>query len=170
MHQLCLAHLLRELNAFIEISKNRWPRKMKALLEKAIRLKHETDQLQYDAPIEERNLIWLEFKELLDEPLQTEVNKLPAFQKRLKKRCQSIFPFLYYADVPFDNNGSERAIRNIKVKQKVSGGFRSVRGADIFAVIRSTIDTWIKREADIFNSLSFAIQLDTQKKYYLANK
>ena len=170
MHQLCLAHLLRELNAFIEISKNRWPRKMKALLERAIRLKHETDQLQYDGPIEERNLIWLEFKELLDEPLQTDVNKLPAFQKRLKKRCQSIFPFLYYADVPFDNNGSERAIRNIKVKQKVSGGFRSVRGADIFAVIRSAIDTWIKREADIFHSLSFAIQLDAQKKYYLANK
>ncbi|MBI9064929.1 MAG: transposase [Marinilabiliaceae bacterium] len=42
------------------------------------------------------------------------------------------------------DNLAERAIRNIKVKQKVSGAFRSDRGADIFAITRSVIDTIIK--------------------------
>jgi hypothetical protein len=43
------------------------------------------------------------------------------------------------------DNGSERAIRNLKVKQKISGGFRSDRGAEIFAVLRSVVDTIIKK-------------------------
>ncbi len=72
--------------------------------------------------------------------------------------------------MPFDNNGSERAIRNIKVKQKVSGGFRSDRGATIFAIIRSTIDTWIKRSADVFDMLKFSIDLAAQKTQFYAVK
>jgi hypothetical protein len=72
--------------------------------------------------------------------------------------------------VSFDNNGSERAIRNVKVKQKVSGDFRSVRGAEVFAIIRSAIDTWIKRGAKIFECLNLAMTLHTQKKYFLLQK
>ena len=56
-------------------------------------------------------------------------------------------------DQRLKNNGSERAIRNIKVKQKVSGGFRSLDGADGFAVIRSVIDTTIKAGNDVFYAL-----------------
>ena len=52
-----------------------------------------------------------------------------------------------------DNNASERAIRNIKVKAKVSGQFRSVEGAERFARIRSVIDTTIKNGQDVFNAL-----------------
>jgi len=43
------------------------------------------------------------------------------------------------------DNGAERAIRNLKVKQKVPGGFRSYRGAEIFAILRSVVDTIIKK-------------------------
>ncbi len=43
-----------------------------------------------------------------------------------------------------DNNGSERAIRNIKVKQKISGQFKSPTGAFNFAVLRSITDTALK--------------------------
>ena len=56
--------------------------------------------------------------------------------------------------MPPDNNGSERAIRNIKVKQKISGQFRSDKGAFDFAVIRSIIDTAIKADKDVFNELT----------------
>lgn len=78
------------------------------------------------------------------------------------KRKDSVFQFLYYHDVPFDNNASERAVRNIKVKQKVSGSFRSERGAEIFSIIRSVIDTWIKRGVNIFDALICITQKNNQ--------
>ncbi|MBK3518276.1 transposase [Carboxylicivirga sp. N1Y132] len=57
----------------------------------------------------------------------------------MRKWRDAILTFLYHPDVPFDNKGSERAIRNIKVKQGVSGGFRFTRGADIFEMLRLSI-------------------------------
>ena len=57
---------------------------------------------------------------------------------------QNLFTFLYIENVPPDNNGSERAVRNIKVKQKISGQFKIDKTAQNFAQIRSVIDTTIK--------------------------
>jgi len=170
LHQLCMAHLMRELNAFIESSENQWARLLKTVFEKAIELKKTLTPDQYDEPLEERLLIEQALDELLKCQLQENVPRLPAFQKRLRKWRDAIFTFLYHPDVPFDNNGSERAIRNIKVKQKVSGGFRSDRGATIFAIIRSAIDTWIKRSADIFNMLRFSIELAEYKNQFYSLK
>ncbi len=65
-------------------------------------------------------------------------------QKRLRKYREYIFTFLYSPEVPPDNNASERATRNIKVKQKVSGQFRSTHGAFRLAVLRSITDTVLK--------------------------
>ncbi|MDR1182627.1 MAG: transposase, partial [Bacteroidales bacterium] len=72
-----------------------------------------------------------------------------------QKHRQSIFTFLLYPHVPPDNNGSERAIRNVKVKTKVSGRFRNTEGksAERFARIRSVIDTTIKNGQDVFAAL-----------------
>ena len=50
--------------------------------------------------------------------------------------------------MPPDNNASERAIRNIKVKQKISGQFKSTNGADIFAILRSITDTVKKMDSE----------------------
>ncbi len=55
-------------------------------------------------------------------------------------------------------NGSERAIRNVKVKQKVAGGFRSETGANAFAIIRSVIDIWINGDANVFDSLCLTLE------------
>ena len=86
---------------------------------------------------------------------QREKDKLAVrLQKKLRKISHHILCFLHYNNVPPDNNGSERAIRTIKVKQKVSGGFRSIDGADGFAVIRSVIDTTIKSGNDVFHALN----------------
>ena len=65
-----------------------------------------------------------------------------------------IFTFLHFNDVPPDNNGSERAIRNVKVKLKVSGQFKSDHGADTFAVLRSVIDTAIKNGQNALQALT----------------
>ncbi|MDR1023047.1 MAG: transposase [Prevotellaceae bacterium] len=81
--------------------------------------------------------------------------KEQAFINRLQKHRQSVLTFLIYPNVPPDNNASERAIRNVKVKMKVSTLLRNAlgKGADRFARIRSIIDTTIKNGQDVFGAL-----------------
>ncbi len=101
----------------------------------------------------------LEF--LINYPLPSEKHELKRFQNRLKKHRKYIFTFLYRLEVPPDNNASERAIRNIKVKQKVSGMFRSTNGAFRFAVLRSITDTVLKNNLKVLNSLNIIANLQT---------
>ncbi len=56
-------------------------------------------------------------------------------------------------DIPPDNNGSERAIRMAKVKQKVSGGYRSERGAERQALLLSVIETAKKQGLNILETI-----------------
>ena len=168
LHQLCLAHIMRELNGFIELYSNKWALQMKALLQKAIKLKQSMGPEDYTQSHQIRDQILKEFEACNNLPIQEHIPKLQALQKRLRKNRKSVFTFLFYPEVPFDNNGSERSIRNIKVKQKVSGSFRSERGAEIFAIIRSVIDTMVKREVDVFENLKFILNLAIHKKAFLA--
>lgn len=153
-HQLCLAHLLRELTNFEEALSCKWSVELKLLLKKAIALKKDFQLTDYlHPPI---SVVEIECK--LDEMLATDyINfhpKTKAFIKRLIKRRENIFTFLYYAEVPFDNNGSERAIRNVKVKNKISGCFRTKDGAKRFAILRSVIDTTTKNTQDVFTAIN----------------
>jgi hypothetical protein len=68
----------------------------------------------------------------------------------------------HYNSVPADNNGPQRAIRNIKVKQEISGGSRSIQGADGFAVLRFVIDTTIKSGQKVFFALSLIANLGAE--------
>ncbi len=71
----------------------------------------------------ESNIKIKEFEQSLTNLLTKEIKdrhqKERAFVKRLVKNIDSIFTFLYFEYVPSDNNGSERAIRNVKVKMKI---------------------------------------------------
>ena len=69
----------------------------------------------------------------------------------MPKNKNHLFTFLYEFNVHPDNNASERAIRNIKVKQKVSGQFKT--GQATFCILRSDLDTFIKRDLNILNNL-----------------
>jgi predicted metal-dependent hydrolase len=82
-----------------------------------------------------------------------------SMQKRLVKYRQSILTFLYHHKVPPDNKASERAIRNVKVKQKISGQFKSEKEADDFCVIRSVVDTLIKGSENILENLTLIAKL-----------
>lgn len=152
-HQLCCAHLLRELNYLEEVYKQPWSSKFKKLLYRALKLKRQMGPEDYDADNVERNRIISIYQKLLDQPPDEKYKELSSFYKRIVKYKNHIFPFLYHQNVPPDNNASERAIRNIKVKQKISGQFRSMEGAKNFAVIRSIIDTLNKRNLNIFQNL-----------------
>jgi len=162
-HQLCLAHLQRELNFFIDKYQNNWAKRMMDLLGTSIKLKKRMQPQDY-VQCDDRDLILEEFTLLISECIPEDIKKLHTLQKRLRKHRYSIFNFLIYPQVPFDNNGSERAIRNVKVKLKVSGGFRSERGAEIFSIIRSVVDTIIKKGGDPLIDIAFALKVAAHKK------
>jgi transposase len=169
-HQLCLAHLLRELNYFEELFHHKWVIDMKALLKKAIILKNTMTLEQYTEIFEDRTAIQREFEILINQTLPDKVSKIFPFQRRLRKRRDQVFNFLFYPEVPYDNNGSERSIRNIKVKQKVSGSFRSERGSEIFAILRSVFDTTIKKGGNPFETIRFAVNLAACKNEFQINR
>jgi len=146
-HQLCLAHLQRELKHFTEDLKNLWSEKIYALFKESLKVQRNN---QYGLEITNS------FQEKLHTLLSEDIvlpDKINAFRKRLIKNKDSLFKFLMDPQIPSDNNGSERAIRNIKVKQKISGQFKSLQGANCFVIIRSIIDTIIKRGLDVFEGL-----------------
>lgn len=154
-HQLCTAHLLRDFNYLIELYKSEWATKLKALLKRSIRLKESLQPIDYLKGIPERTQIESELDLLLfEEEIDEKHKKALTLQKKLKKQRNSILTFLYYNEVPPDNNGSERAIRNVKVKQKISGFFKSGKGAQSFAINRSIIDTIIKSGNNVLAGLN----------------
>ena len=103
---MCLAHLLRELNYFEELYHHKWVIDMKAILKKAIILKNSMTLEQYTEQLEERTSLLQEFGILINQSLPDKVSKIFPFQKRMKKRQHQVFNFLFYPDVPYDNNGS----------------------------------------------------------------
>ena len=72
---------------------------------------------------------------------------------RLSKRQDSVLLFVENPNVPFDNNLAERDLRMAKVKQKVSGTFRSETGAQNFAMARSFLSTLKKQKRNLFESI-----------------
>lgn len=158
-HQICTSHLLRELNYLSERYKHKWSNIFKLLLLSGINLKNKLNDVDYYYPIPQRETIQKRLRKLLDYPINDKHKELFTFQKRMKKYEDYIFTFLYYPKVPPDNNASERAIRNIKVKQKISGQFKSPTGGYNFAVLRSITDTVIKNNQNILNSLKIIANL-----------
>jgi transposase len=148
-HQLCTAHLLRELVFFEEKYQSKWATDFKNLIYKALEVKKNLTAQEYEEPTHKRTEIVFELNILIKSPVPEQHKDLCAFHKRITKYNEYVFQFLYYRYVPPDNNGSERAIRNVKVKQKISGQFKTEAGAQIYAVIRSVTDTCIKNGQNI---------------------
>jgi len=148
--QLCLAHKLRDLNYAIECDNSQVMKDMKILLQEAM-LDHKQDLLQ-----EQREILKEKYLLMFDELLKTQAKDKSETQKQINsflKARDKIFTFLLYPNVPPDNNGSERAIRNLKVKLKVSQQFKSPQGAKDYAILRSVIDTARKRNLNEFESI-----------------
>ncbi len=151
-HQICTAHLLRELVYFEEKHESNWATNFKRLLYEALQIKKELKLDDYSKKIKSRDDIFEKLSYLLEQTVPKKQKELFAFHKRMTKYKDYIFNFLHFYEVPPDNNGSERAIRNVKVKQKISGHFKTENGAQIFAIIRSVTDTCIKNGQNILEA------------------
>ncbi|HEY6435211.1 MAG TPA: transposase, partial [Ignavibacteriaceae bacterium] len=158
-HQICLAHLQRELNNFMDAFNCQWSLQMKQLLLQAIELKRQLQPNDYLKEDERVKFLETQLDLLLKTDLDTKNKKVQAFIKRLNKNRHAIFTFLYHLKVPPDNNASERAIRNAKVKMKVSNQFKILDGAKRFAVLRSVIDTTIKNSQNVLQALAALVNL-----------
>lgn len=153
-HQLCLAHMLRELVFMMETyRKDTWSKKFDELLRRALEIRYKMRQDATLCSNPDRQGIMGRFDQLLTEPPDPGHKKVFTFYKRMVKNRDHIFTFLADPSVPPDNNSSERAIRNIKVKQKISGQFKSERSAMNFAKIRSVVDTIIKNSQGVLEAM-----------------
>lgn len=153
-HQACTAHLARETIYLEKRYRTTWPKRFRSMLVEAETLKKQFGPADYGAPSRARDSLEKKLDALLEAPLNPKHKELVTFQKRITKYRDHIFTFLYHPDVPPDNNGSERAIRNVKVKQKISGQFKIFEAAENFAILRSIIDTAIKNGQNVLLALN----------------
>ena len=152
-HQLCHPHLLRDLIFCMEIEKSKWAYEIKQLLLNSEKARDIIWQDGFDPAMRQRIILEYQnkLKQLNEQPvIQKETKRL---QKRFQKHSEKIFYFMSSKDIPFHNNSSERAIRNAKLHQKISGCFRSAKGAERRSVILSIIETCKKRNLNVLNSL-----------------
>ncbi len=153
--QVCLAHQLRDCQYAIEAGDAVFAPPMKALLLRAVVLARRRKSL---AESTRRS-----YQRRLDRALNAIMVLAPTNRhgKRLRKRYGKVrshlFTFLEHPDVPPDNNGSERELRPTATYRKVTGGFRSNWGADLFAGVRSVVGTAARRGIDAFHAIRAAL-------------
>lgn len=152
-HQLCHAHLLRDLQFVIDTEHSTWAYRLQAFLIRSQRARDHMWSEGFDPNRRER--IIDDYYRQLEQFIQQKVSGKEAIrlQKRFKKHEEKVLYFMTTPHIPPDNNGSERAIRNAKVKQKVSGGYRSNRGAERQAVLLSVIETAKKQGLNILETI-----------------
>jgi len=169
-HQLCNVHLLREMIGIWEDTKQTWTHRMSALLRSLLRAKKSAQSAGHnklDAKLLERYMKAYErviAKGLLKNPAPERTGnwrrrasgKARNLLLRLWQRRASVLRFAIDFKVPFDNNLAERDLRMVKLRQKISGCFRSAEGADNFCTIRGYISTLRKQGIGVMTSLEYA--------------
>jgi transposase len=158
-HALCNAHHLRSLLFLLERYPQKWVQNLLELLSK---IKEKVEAVKRKAgtslSVRQTNAFSRTYDELMQKGLRANppskknsrkpgqrgrLKQSPArnLLLRLREHKQAVLTFMYDFNVPFDNNQAERDLRMMKVKQKVSGGFRSTAGAHNFCAIRGYLST-----------------------------
>jgi transposase len=154
--QICLAHQLRDCQFAIEAGDAIFAPRMKLLLLRAFvlaRRRHhlaETTRRQY--------------RQRLERELDAVMALAPTSRdgRRLRKRYgklhSHLFTFLDHPEVAPDNNRSERELRPTATYRKVTGGFRSEWGPDLFAAFRSVVGTAARRGIGAYQAIKMTLQ------------
>jgi transposase len=165
-HGLCNAHIVRELTFVNEREGQAWAGRMKHVLltlcqatrawkqgeapcpEEAIA----AGRKAYEAILTEADTVYASNEGL------TPRSKGECLLDRLWNDQVAILAFTEVEEIPFTNNQAEQDIRMVKVKQKVSGSFRTFLGATLFCRIRSVISTVRKNKLNVLETLTQAIR------------
>ena len=157
--QVCLAHQLRDCQYAIDAGDTVFAPRMKMLLLRAVVLARRRKRLA-----ESTRRAYLR---RLDHDLNAIMGLAPGnphgqrLRKRYGKVRNSLFTFLKHPDAPPDNNGSERELRPTATYRKVTGGFRSKWGADLFAAVRSVVGTAARRGLDAYQAIRAVLDGET---------
>jgi transposase len=172
LHALCNAHHLRELQFVVDQYQQTWAQEMSQLL---LDIKAEVDATpENQTSLSSQRLAHFEarYDTLISQGL--EANPPPAdpppkkrgrkkqsppknLLDRLQQHKPQVLAFMYDFRVPFDNNLAERDVRMVKIKQKVSGTFRTRTGAETFCAIRSYISTVRKHGLNVIHAIRNAL-------------
>lgn len=154
--QVCLAHQLRDCQYAIDAGDGVFAPRMKALLLRAVVLARRHRGLAESTRREYRRRLEYALDAVMAlAPTQRDGRRL---RKRYAKVRDSLFTFLSHPEVTADNNGSERELRPTATYRKVTGGFRSDWGADLFAAVRSVIGTARRRGVDAYQAIRDTLQ------------
>ena len=170
-HALCNAHHLRELQAVVAQFGQPWGRKIMTLLSQINRrVRHRKKYRLHSLPKKVLAQFEWRYRTLIASGLR--VNRPPPIdphqpkkrgrQKqsppknlldRLNRYQSQVLAFMNDFRVPFDNNQAERDLRMMKLKQKISGSFRSDGGVKQFCRIRGYLSTLRKQNIDVLKAL-----------------
>ena len=170
-HALCNAHHLRELQCITTQYQQAWAAHMSELLLEIKAAVEETLPKATSLPPEWLAAFARRYDEIVQEgfdvnplaPLATDGEGAKRGRRKQTPPCNllirlrdfkaQVLTFMYDFRVPFDNNQGERDVRMVKVKQKVSGGFRTLEGAQRFGRIRGYISTARKHAKNVFEAI-----------------
>ena len=169
----CLIHLIRRLKKMRENTKHEWCDKLRELLSKANQERNKLIKEKINCFSEEYlneltksyDKIMEEAKEVNDEDTNNYFFKEEMnFIKDLEKYKKHYLLWAYRFDIPSTNNNSERNIRPVKSKMKISGQFKNIETAKYYARIRSYIETCKKNGINIIDA---CVRLMNNKPYSL---
>jgi transposase len=173
-HALCNAHLQRELTGIEENYKQLWAKEMGELLTEMKKYTDECKEQTQELDLEQIKVLEKRFDVVVMKGIEENppsLNPVKQGQRgvspktkarnlldRFIEHKEKILRFLTDLRVPFENNQAERDIRMMKLQQKISGTFRTMRGAEAFCRIRAYISTIRKNSLAVLEGIRAALQ------------
>jgi transposase len=154
-NQVCLAHLIRDVQYAIDAGDEIFALELRHLLGRACRIGRRRERLA-DATLKT-------YAARLNARLDELMRLAPAheagvkLQRMIKRTRQYLFVFVTNRDIPATNNGSERALRPCVVFRKITNGFRTEWGAKLYADIRSVIETARRRSIGALEAIRLTL-------------
>ena len=153
--QVCLAHQLRDCQYGVEAGDEIFSGRMKKLLLRAFVLRRRWSDLAETTRYQYRCRLYRDLETILNlSPIQEDGVRL---QKRYRDLRENLFLFLDDPTIPPTNNASEQALRWSVIFRKITNGFRSNWGRDLFAMIRSIVNTGRRQGLSTFESILVAL-------------